>query len=76
MPLYEYQCQDCKKDVELLVQRHDDAPLCPVCGSKKMTKLLSVIGAPVVSQSTTPRARSDGETCGRPQCARGCALGN
>jgi len=29
MPLYEFHCQDCEKDVELLMQRFDDSPVCP-----------------------------------------------
>lgn len=76
MPLYEYHCQNCQQDVELLLQRHDDSPVCPECGSQKMTKLLSVIGAPVQGNSTTQRSDSDGGTCGRPQCARGCMFGD
>jgi hypothetical protein len=41
-----------------------------------MTKLLSVIGAPVQGNSATQRSDSDGGTCGRPQCARGCMFGD
>lgn len=76
MPLYEYRCQECKKDVELLLQRYDDAPICPECGSKRMIKLLSVIGSPVTGDSGSQRSTSEDETCGRPQCARGCMFGN
>jgi putative FmdB family regulatory protein len=47
MPLYEYECIDCTKQVEILVSKPDAKPDCPECGSKKLTKLLSVIGAPV-----------------------------
>lgn len=76
MPLYEYHCQDCDKDIELLMQRFDDSPVCPECGSKKMTKLLSVIGSPVTGENSLQRSASEGETCGRPQCARGCMFEN
>lgn len=41
MPIYEYQCQDCSKQHELIV-RHNENPLtvCPDCGGQ-MKKLIS-----------------------------------
>ena len=45
MPLYEYLCQDCDSQAELLVQGSQQ-PECPQCGSAKLTKLLSVVAAP------------------------------
>lgn len=78
MPLYEYRCQECKKESEILVQSLNAKPDCPKCGSKKLEKLLSVIGSPVVngaSRSNTSSAANQ-ETCGRSQCARGCMFGN
>jgi len=76
MPLYEYRCDDCKNEAELLVKNLESKPECPKCGSKSMSKLLSVIGAPVIGDSQSRVARSEGETCGRSQCARGCMFGN
>jgi putative FmdB family regulatory protein len=76
MPLYEYHCEACEKDVELLLQRHDTSPRCPECGSKEMKKLLSIVGSPVIGERAGSRSNSDGETCGRPQCGRGCMFGN
>ena len=42
MPFYEYQCQACGAQVEVL-QKISDAPLkkCPECGKSKLTKLVS-----------------------------------
>jgi putative FmdB family regulatory protein len=42
MPFYEYQCQACSAQVEVL-QKITDAPLkkCPECGKNKLTKLVS-----------------------------------
>src|SRR6187549_294600 len=42
MPFYEYQCQACGAQVEVL-QKISDAPLkkCPECGKSKLTKLIS-----------------------------------
>jgi putative FmdB family regulatory protein len=79
MPLYEYECKDCSKQVEILVNAPTAKPDCPECGSKKLTKLLSVIGSPVIgngSSSSAHSAREPGE-CGRSQCASGgCMFGN
>ena len=42
MPIYEYQCQACGHQLEVL-QKVSDAPLkkCPECGKPKLQKLLS-----------------------------------
>lgn len=44
MPIYEYACHSCKKFVELMpraVPKDDYVPLCPECGSKKLTRMIS-----------------------------------
>ncbi len=75
MPLYEYHCKECNRESELLVKDLDTKPECPQCGSKRLEKLLSVIGSPVIGSSPRP-AESDSGTCGRSQCAQGCMFGN
>jgi len=42
MPFYEYQCQACGAQVEVM-QKISDAPLkkCPECGKSRLTKLIS-----------------------------------
>jgi len=75
MPLYEYRCKDCDRQSELLVKSLDAKPECPECGSVQLEKLLSVIGAPVISSAGNSR-QSDPGPCGRSQCARGCMFGN
>ncbi len=45
MPLYEYLCQECNCEAELLVNSSGE-PSCPECGSVKLTRLLSVVAAP------------------------------
>ena len=44
MPIYEYQCESCHQDVELLI-RSNEAPECSECGSTKLTKKFSVPAA-------------------------------
>ncbi len=43
MPIYEYECHDCRRVVSLLVLRPSaaDAPRCPRCGGAALTRLLS-----------------------------------
>jgi len=43
MPIYEYECHDCRKRVSLLVLRPSTAaaPVCPVCGGSSLSRLMS-----------------------------------
>ncbi|MGD8561208.1 MAG: zinc ribbon domain-containing protein [Desulfarculaceae bacterium] len=41
MPLYDFECSDCGRVSELLVLGEDDSKICPACGSRNMTKLMS-----------------------------------
>jgi putative FmdB family regulatory protein len=43
MPIYEYECHDCRRVVSLLVLRPSaaDAPACPRCGGAALTRLMS-----------------------------------
>jgi putative FmdB family regulatory protein len=46
MPIYEFHCQKCGTDSELLVRsRRWEGTPCPKCGSKKLTKKLSVFAS-------------------------------
>ena len=44
MPLFEYRCQDCSRDFEVLV-RGSETPHCPSCNSESLEKRLSVFAA-------------------------------
>jgi putative FmdB family regulatory protein len=57
MPLYEYTCQECGQQAELLV-RDGGALQCPQCGSPKLQKLLSIVAAP--SRGESPGGGGDG----------------
>ncbi len=43
MPIYEYQCADCRRRVSLLVMRISDpgTPQCPRCAGERLTRLMS-----------------------------------
>ena len=58
MPIYEYNCSNCRARVELLVWRSSDTPICPECGAVLTDKLLSV---PAVLGDRS--ARLPGHTC-------------
>ncbi len=46
MPFYEFTCQDCKKDSEVLVRSMEwEGTPCPACGSVRLEKKLSVFAA-------------------------------
>lgn len=42
MPLFEYECLDCRSRFEQLVFNDQSAIVCRNCGSAKVTRLLSV----------------------------------
>jgi len=48
MPIYEYRCAGCRKKVEILFLRVPDAqtPVCPRCGGKELTRLVSRFSSP------------------------------
>jgi putative FmdB family regulatory protein len=43
MPIYEYACYGCKSFVDVIVRRVSDdfMPVCPECGGKKLTRMIS-----------------------------------
>ncbi|MEE8136406.1 MAG: zinc ribbon domain-containing protein [Thermodesulfobacteriota bacterium] len=47
MPIYEYYCSDCSKDISILFLSYSEAtessPTCPDCGNKKLERLLSKV---------------------------------
>ena len=68
MPIYEYNCDHCKADFELLV-RGNQQPECPQCNQYDLTKKLSVASAPKSSDSLP--MRSAPESCAMPRCCGG-----
>lgn len=46
MPIYEFSCEKCKRDSEVLVRSSDwTGTQCPHCGSTKLTKKFSMFAA-------------------------------
>ena len=67
MPIYEYECQDCRKPFEAFVTAAR-SPACPACQGTNLAKLLSRPG--MVGAGST---RSDGQSMpASPSCGAGC----
>ena len=80
MPLYEYRCQSCGTEQEILV-RNDNDLICAKCGATRLEKMLSVPAAPAMGGGRAlpmcgPMDSKPSGGCGLPQCGQGrCAGG-
>ncbi|MBL8519817.1 MAG: zinc ribbon domain-containing protein [Betaproteobacteria bacterium] len=73
MPIYEYACNDCHRDFEKLVRAAQPAPVCPYCGSGRLTRKLSTFAA-VTGSSAAAAAPAPCGTCGHPAGPGACAI--
>jgi putative FmdB family regulatory protein len=75
MPLYEYECQSCHSQFELLV-REQTAMECPSCHSAEIEKQLSVfaVGADSPKFSARSAAPSACGSCGDPRGPGACSM--
>ena len=71
MPIYEFHCGDCNRDSEVLVRSSDwKGTACPLCGSRKLQKKLSVFA------SSNGGATEPGPSCsGNPRSCGRCGTG-
>ncbi|MFZ5875634.1 MAG: FmdB family zinc ribbon protein [Nitrospirota bacterium] len=54
MPMYEYECEQCKKPftLALTLKEHEQGGIaCPACGSKKVNQLISSFIAKTASKT-------------------------
>lgn len=59
MPIYEFHCERCQKDSEILVRSsHWEGTACPQCGSTRLTKKFSTFAASVAGGSGGGEAAS------------------
>lgn len=73
MPLFEYQCQSCSKEFELLV-RGSETPKCPSCRSTELQKRLSVFAAHAGGSSRAMNAPGPCGACGDPRGPGACSI--
>jgi putative FmdB family regulatory protein len=65
MPIYEFHCCECNRDSEVLVRQADwKGTKCPLCGSAKLDKKLSVFAASG-SADGVPACSGVPTSCGR-----------
>jgi putative FmdB family regulatory protein len=66
MPIYEFHCEKCEQDSEILVRSTNwKATECPHCGSKKLSKKFSTFAAAGAAESPSgKKPRSGGHGCG------------
>jgi putative FmdB family regulatory protein len=73
MPIFEYQCKDCGKVIEIFHQRagEDSLPVCSSCGSTNLIKLLSAPGMVKTGDASSPGTTCCGRTerCDTPPCS-------
>jgi putative FmdB family regulatory protein len=73
MPLYDYVCQTCNAEFELLV-RSSDIPTCPSCGGvdlrKQVAKIASEIKYPAIAKSWRRAAALSGDLSNFSQAER------
>ena len=67
MPLYEFHCDHCDRDSEVLVRSTDwKGTTCPHCGSRKLRKNLSVFAATGGGEGgDLPPCAGNPSSCGR-----------
>lgn len=68
MPLFEYRCEPCHQDFEVLVRNREQVT-CPECGSKDVQKLLSAPSSPNMGAGLPI---SSGCNPTLPPCGPGC----
>lgn len=71
MPIYEFHCEKCQKDSEVLVRSSEwEGTKCPHCGSSKLSKKFSVFAS-----STAGAGASEPSCTGTPHSCGMCGTG-
>jgi putative FmdB family regulatory protein len=73
MPLYEYRCQDCQHDFELLV-RESTTLECPACHSDRLQKQLSVFAVGAGTPGRRDAVPAPCGACGHPDGPGSCSI--
>jgi putative FmdB family regulatory protein len=70
MPIYEFHCERCEQDSEILVRSSDwKGTKCPHCGSEKISKKFSTFAA--AAGESSGGGKSSGKSSGH-GCGSGC----
>lgn len=62
MPIYEYECHDCRRRVSLLIRSlsSPETPACPRCGGASLTRLMSRFATVKSEEARLESLASDG----------------
>ncbi|MFO1328030.1 MAG: zinc ribbon domain-containing protein [Rubrivivax sp.] len=75
MPIFEYACEECGHEFELLV-RSDTVLECPICQSTQLEKQLSVFATAETSAAAPmPAMAGPCGSCGHPDGPGACGMG-
>ncbi len=73
MPIYEYTCDQCGHEFEVLLRTMGEKPVCPACHSQQLTRKLSLPVAHTHSSPACPVKELGGGACPASRCdERGC----
>ncbi|MCC7373702.1 MAG: zinc ribbon domain-containing protein [Verrucomicrobiales bacterium] len=77
MPIYEFHCEDCGAESEILVRSSDwKGTPCPKCGSKRLKKEFSVFASSGSDSGPSAAGGAGAECSGTPRsCGRCCGGG-
>jgi putative FmdB family regulatory protein len=65
MPIYEFHCEKCEKDSEILIRSKEwKGTKCPHCGSPKLSKKLSVFASSTGNATEGPSCTGKPSSCG------------
>lgn len=68
MPIFQYSCEECKKDFEVIIPaKATNDVVCPECQNPSVVRQLA---APAKPLTTATNCRGDGPPCGAPYCGR------
>ncbi|MDR3458717.1 MAG: zinc ribbon domain-containing protein [Verrucomicrobiae bacterium] len=74
MPIYEFHCEQCERDSEILVRSADwKGTKCPHCGSSKLDKKFSTFASTFASASARESAAGNKPRSGGHGCGGGCS---
>ncbi|MCS7231833.1 MAG: zinc ribbon domain-containing protein [Elusimicrobiota bacterium] len=72
MPIYEYKCNKCGNEFELLLFSGEEA-VCPKCGEKNLTKKISLVSfhseGDITSSDFSSNSTSSCSTCSSKNCS-------
>ena len=65
MPIYEFHCEGCGRDSEVLVRSVNwQGTKCPQCGSSHLAKKLSVFASATAGEGAKPECSGQPRSCG------------